>query len=200
MKIDGTHEPKSSFLSVQKDLRTISDLLMKNERFKKLLFYTTEDALDKTKLTKEESLQLFKRNIKVTPKLKVDTSLLNYVRIGFKSFTPSLNPEFRDNIIEIDIICHQDQWNLGNFRLRPWCIAAEIDSMLNKSRLSGAGLTEFLSGDEIILTDEYSGVCLLYKVYHGEEDKKPLPPEYEDPTFTELFNKYMDLNNEQSKN
>jgi hypothetical protein len=36
---------------------------------------------------------------------------LSYVIISFDNFTTNVeNPEFRDNIITFDIICHYDQW------------------------------------------------------------------------------------------
>jgi hypothetical protein len=52
------------------------------------------------------------KNIKIVPKLYVDGSVLNYIIISFDNFTQSRNPEFRDSIIEFDIICHFDQWQL----------------------------------------------------------------------------------------
>jgi hypothetical protein len=51
---------------------------------------------------------LFGKNIKQVPKLSVDGSVLNYIIVSFDNFTPSSNPEFRDNVIEFDIICHFD--------------------------------------------------------------------------------------------
>ena len=47
MKIDGYEAPKSSFLSINKDMRLLVDKFLSNERLKKLLFYTTKDALEK---------------------------------------------------------------------------------------------------------------------------------------------------------
>lgn len=77
------------------------------------MYYTTEDALDKPNLTIEQSNMLFGKNIKIVPKLTVDGSVLNYIMINFDNFsTNATNPEFRDNIIEFDIICHFDQWKL----------------------------------------------------------------------------------------
>ncbi|MBR2506920.1 MAG: hypothetical protein IKB70_08515 [Bacilli bacterium] len=55
------------------------------------------------------------KNIKIVPKLYVDGSVLNYIIISFDNFTQSGNPEFRDSIIEFDIICHFDQWHLQDF-------------------------------------------------------------------------------------
>ena len=176
MKIENYQFPKSSFLSVDKDMSIITDYLMKNDRLKKLLHYTTKDCLDKPKLTDDETLELFGKNIKIVPKLYVDNSVLNYIIVSFDNFTTNrTNPEFRDNIIEFDIICHFDQWQLKDFQLRPYKIAAEIDSMLDGQRLTGIGKLEFLGANQMILTDEYAGLCLMYSAIHGEEDKKDAP-------------------------
>ena len=176
MKIENYQFPKSSFLSVDKDMSIITDYLMKNDRLKKLLHYTTKDCLDRPKLTDDETLELFFNNLKIVPKLYVDNSVLNYIIVSFDNFTINrTNPEFRDNIIEFDIICHFDQWQLKDFQLRPYKIAAEIDSMLDGQRLTGIGKLEFLGANQMILTDEYAGLCLMYSAIHGEEDKKDAP-------------------------
>ena len=132
MKVEGYAIPKSSFLSVDKDMGIIAKQLLGNPRLKRLLYYTTKDALYQPNLTDEQSIELFGKNIKNVPKLYVDGSVLNYIIINFDNFIPNrTNPEFRDNIIEFDIICHYDQWTLQDFQLRPYRIAAEIDSMFD---------------------------------------------------------------------
>jgi hypothetical protein len=55
--------------------------------------------------------------------------------------------------------------------LRPYRIAAEIDSMFNDKHLTGIGTLQFLGANQMILTDEYAGLCLMYQAIHGEEDK-----------------------------
>lgn len=189
MKINGVNLPKSSFLSVEKDLEIIVKYLCKNERLKRLLYYTTKDAIDKPDLNDEQMIQLFNKNIKLIPKLYVDGSVLNYLIINFDNFTQSGNPEFRDNIVEFDIICHFDQWHLKDYQLRPYRIAAEIDSMIDKTHLTGIGKLEFLGASQIILTDEYAGLCLMYQAVHGEEDKKSMPNPNDEERFIEDFKK-----------
>lgn len=175
MRIDGVKRPKSAFLSVEKDMELITRELLKNERFKRLLFYNSKDAMTRPNLTQEETLGLINKNIKIVPKLYVDGSVLNYVIVNFDNFTPNMtNPEFRDNVIEFDIICHFDQWQMEDFKLRPYRIAAEIDSMFDGKHLTGIGELEFVGCSQVILTDEYAGLCLMYAAIHGEEDKKPM--------------------------
>jgi hypothetical protein len=78
----------------------------------------------------------------------LDSSVLNYVIISFDNFVPNANnPEFRDNIVSFDIVCHFDQWNLGDFKLRPYKIAAEIDTLFNDKHLTGIGTLQFLGAN-----------------------------------------------------
>ena len=184
--------PKSSFLSTEKDLDLIISGMLKNERLKRLLFYTSKDALNRKNLTEDESLSLINKNIKIVPKLTVDGSVLSYIIISFDNFTPSGNPEFRDNIIEFDIICHFDQWQLQDFALRPYKIAGEIDSMFNGKHLTGIGKLEFLGGNQIILTNEFAGLCLMYQAVHGEEDKKFMPNPADEEQFQEDWSEMLD--------
>ena len=192
MKIEGNLQPKSSFLSMEKDASLISNMLLRNERLKKLLHYTTPDCLDRKILTEDQSLELFGKNIKLVPKLYVDNSVLNYIILSFDNFTPNMtNPEFRDNIIEFDIICHFDQWQLKDFQLRPYRIAAEIDSMFDEKHLSGIGLLHFLGANQMILTDEYAGLCLMYQAIHGGEDKTKMLNPNDEKQFEQDYRKMM---------
>lgn len=193
MKIENYIYPHSSFLSVEKDLNTITNYMLKNDRLKKLLYYTSKDALDKPNLTQDQTLDLFGKNIKLVPKLYVDGSVLNYIIISFDNFTHNrTNPQFRDNVVEFDIICHFDQWHMKDFELRPYRIAAELDTMFNNQKLSGIGELQFLGANQIILTDEFAGLCLMYEAIHSEDDKKnPVNPTQKpnlDTNFDAIFN------------
>lgn len=180
--------PKSGFLSTEKDTGLIVNMILKNDNLKKMLHYTCRDCLNQPKLTEDEALELFGKNIRIIPKLQVDKEVLNYIIISFDNFTPNAtNPEFRDNIIEFDIICHFDQWQMKDFQLRPYKIAAEIDSMFNDKHLTGIGTLKFLGASQLILSDEFAGLCLMYSAIHGEEDKKGMPNPADEERFIENF-------------
>ena len=189
MRIENYHIPQSSFLSVDKDMMIISEWMLKNKMLKKLLHYTTRDAAKRPNLGEDESYELFNKNIKMVPKLYVDGSVLNYIIISFDNFTLNVNnPEFRDNIISFDIICHFDQWQLEDFQLRPYRIAAEIDSMFNNKHLTGIGTLQFLGANQIILNDEFAGLTLMYSAIHGGEDKRGMPNPADNAQFEQDFN------------
>ena len=195
MKIVNYEFPHSSFLSVEKDMEIITNKILKNERLKKLLYYTTKDALDKPDIGEDASLELFGKNIKIVPKLYIDGSVLNYIIIDFDKFSPNLtNPKFRDNMITFIVVCHFDQWQLKGFQLRPLKIAAELDSMFDQKHLTGIGDLQFLGGDLFSINDEFAGILLTYGAIHGGEDKKNLPNPIENDKFLEEFDKMWNDN------
>lgn len=195
MKIESYTFPKSSFLAIDKDIEILVNHFLKNDRLLKLLYYDTQDALVRSAVPQSEALKMFGKQIKIVPKLKVDQPDFCYVIISFDNFTPNMtNTEFRDSIISFDIICHFDQWSLGDFSLRPYKIAAEIDSMFNSKRLTGIGTLQFLGANQIVLSDEFAGLTLMYQTIHaydGEDSKNALnPKEQEDieKNWNNIFN------------
>lgn len=171
-------------------MNLIVDKMLKNERLKRLLHYTTKDALDRPNISDEDSIALFGKNIKIVPKLYVDEKVLNYIFIMFDDFTPSENPEFRDNLISFVILCHYDQWPLKDFALRPYKIAAEIDSMLNNQKLTGIGTLRFAGASMANHSDEFAGITLLYNAVHGGEDKKGMPNPQDEERFLQDWADY----------
>lgn len=178
----------SSFLSCEKDLQEIIEKLFVfsgpySEKLKRLLVINNENCLDEniteySKAMKEYSVKRLKQEtyIKFNPKIKFPEheDIKSYLIFGFDNFVPNAtNPQFRDNIVTIDIMCHTDCWDLGDYKIRPLVIAGYIDGILNNSRLTGIGKFEFLGCSELILSENLAGYTLMYKAIHGSDDKIP---------------------------
>lgn len=194
MKIIDYHFPKSGFLSIEKDYALIIDKILNNSRIMKLLYYDTNNALDIVEdLNQSQVQEVLDTKIKLVPKVYIDGSMRSYIVINFDSFEPNrTNPEFRDNLIYFDIVCHVEQWMLQDFQLRPYKIAGEIDSMFNNQKLTGIGVLEFLGSQQVVVNEDYIAISLLYRAVHGEEDKiHMLNPQDEEQfiqDFEEMYN------------
>ena len=68
-------------------------------------------------------------------------------------------------------MCPYDYWKLDNFQLRPYRIAAEIDSMFAEKRFSGIGVLNFIRADLDIYDNGNGGIVLNYYAIRGNEDK-----------------------------
>lgn len=176
--VKNTYEyPKSSFLGMPKDASIIIDRIISSQNVLKLLSYNTKDWKDKEDITEEQRNEMFRtQQISCVPKIKIDKDDKSYLRLTFGTTVPnSTNPQYRDNTFGIDIICHNEHWDLGNFELRPYRLAGEIDSLLDQTRLTGIGKLEFVSAAPVIYNEEFSGVSLTYLAIRGSEDEhKPL--------------------------
>ena len=82
---------------------------------------------------------------------------------------------------------------MKDFQLRPYKIAAEIDSMFNGKHLTGIGVLDFLGMNQLILTDEYAGLCMMYQAIHGEEDKTNMMNPKDQKQFEKDFKELMGL-------
>lgn len=186
-KINGFQgEFKSSFLSCPKDLETIIKKLFVDSRpysdiLKRLLLINTSDCL--LDMTNPKYLEKIKNTsiadlreqgyIRIAPKLPFgeNEEVKSYILITFDNFSPNRGNEYyRDCVIEIDIICNSEYWDIGNYRVRPLQIAGYIDGILDGAKLSGIGELEFLSCNEIVLSKDLSGYCLMYSATHGVDD------------------------------
>lgn len=195
MRIETYSFPKSSFLAIDKDMEILVNHFLKNDRLLKLLYYDTQDALTRPTVPQDKVLDMFGKQIKIVPKIKVDQPDFCYIIISFDNFTPNMtNPAYRDNIITFDIVCHFNQWNLTDFSLRPYKIAAEIDSMFNNKKLTGIGTIDFLGANQIVLSDEFAGLTLMYQTIHGYKGEDSInalnPKEQEDINinWNQIFN------------
>lgn len=172
MKVGQNYFPKSSFLSVEKDLALVVNKLMTNQRLMKLLYYTQKDCLLAEDLTQEQILSMLNNQIKIIPNLQITENCPNFVVITMDNFiTNKTNPEFRDCNISFDILCHPDHWSLGDFKLRPHKIAGEIDAMINNEKLTGIGTLQFVTASNLVLNDQLMGMTVIYSAIHGIEDK-----------------------------
>ena len=192
-RFEREQEFESPFFSCEKDTKTIVEKLFIDTKpysdyLKRLLVINTKDCLDdkenpkyiqKIKETQVKDL-INKGYIRLNPKLKLGEheEVKSYIVISYDNFTPTeTNDQYADCILMIDIICHSDYWDLGDFRIRPIKIAGYINGLLNGARMSGIGKLQWIGMNEIVLTEELSGYCLMYSAAHGVDDIEKIPLE-----------------------
>lgn len=179
----------SSFLSCEKDIETVlKKLFIQSQPYsdvlKRLLVIQLKDCLENNSepiIRKIEEMSLAKLieegYIRTAPKIRMaeHEKVKSYIIISFDNFLPDKtnNPYFRDCTISFDIICHTDQWDIGDYRIRPIKIAGYIDGILNETKLSGIGTLNFVGMNELVLNEDLAGYTLTYRTTHGNDDKIP---------------------------
>lgn len=173
MKQNTYEFPKSSFLGMPKDMSLIISKVLSSQNVLKLIYHNGKDWSKKPAVTSAQIKEMFEtKQISNVPRLYIDTEDKTYIRFTYGTTVPNAtNPEYRDNTFGIDILCHFDNWDLGDFELRPYRIAGEIDAMLDKQHLTGIGRLEFISCSPAVYNEEFAGVSLTYLAIRGNEDE-----------------------------
>lgn len=177
---------ESSFLSCEKDTESIIKKLFVDSKpysdiLKRLLIINTPDCLDDMtnqvyidKIRNTSVADLSKEGyVRLSPKITLgeNEEVKSYIVISFDNFRPNeSNPHYRDCTVMIDVLCHTDYWDIGNYRQRPIKIVGYIDGILNGTKLSGIGSFNFLGCNELVLDENLSGYCLVYDATHGSDD------------------------------
>lgn len=172
----------SSFLSCEKDTELILRKLFVetypySNVLKQLLVVQNRDAIDKTYNMDQYNLKklIDDKYIVLSPKIEIpeNDQVKAFITLNFDNFIPNqTNPEFRDCMINFDIVCHHDYWDLGNYRQRPFKILGYIDGILNNSRLTGIGKLQFAGASNGgILNENWSFFVLSYLAIHGSDDQ-----------------------------
>lgn len=177
---------ESSFLSCEIDTEAIIKKLFVDSRpysdiLKRLLIINTPDCI--TDMTNQEYINKIKSMsvkdliekgyilLKPTIEQEENEEVKSRLVITFDNFFPNKNnPYYRDCTIMIDILCHTDYWDVGNYRQRPLKIAGYIDGILNNTKLSGIGTLQFLGASELPINYNLAGYCLIYSATHGADD------------------------------
>lgn len=189
MQRNGLPPIQSSFLSCEKDTELILNRLFIDGKqystwLKRLLIINTKDCLDPNIRKYDDIVNHYsindlieKQYIRFTPRLEFNEheDVQSYILISYDNFTTNpVNNQFRDCMINFDILCNTKQWDLQGLRVRPLMIAGYIDGILNLGKLSGVGETVFLGCNELILDQNLAGYTLSYHVVHFSEDDAKL--------------------------
>jgi hypothetical protein len=181
---------KSTFLSCEKDQEAIWRKLFiesnpYSNKLKRLLVINTKDCLDCSQEQYNIKLEDYdlatlkeKGYIKVVPKLDLGDfeEVKSYILLEFDTFAPTSNAEYRSSIITFTIMCHLDQWELDDYKLRPLQIAGYIDGIMDGSRLSGIGQLQFMGAEQLILNEHLGGIMIRYIAYNGNDNVEKVNP------------------------
>lgn len=188
---------QTTFLSCEKDQETILKKLFVeskpySDRIKKLLVVNAKDCLDPSQQQYNEMIRPYSLKklrdegyVRVVPKLELEEheQAKSYMLLEFDDFLASGNAEFRHCFISFTIVSLLNQWELDDYKLRPWQIAGYIDGLLNGAKLSGIGTLEFMGASQVIFNEHLGGVLLRYLATHGSkgDDAETIYPDMVPP-------------------
>ena len=125
---------------IGKNTQKIINYLMDNDNLINLLWYTDQDPLSQTHLTKQQKKDLiFNKLIKLVPRLDLKDDAKSSISIFVSNTTRLGNEEFRAVEITIEVFVPITQWIMKDSDLRPYAIMGEIQDSLDNRTINGLG-------------------------------------------------------------
>lgn len=180
---------RSSFLSCEKDAQIILRKLFvesqpHSNNLKRLMIINTPNCLSEDNVAYNSVTHFNLKDLKDRGYIKLEPKLnfgehedvKSYMLLSFDDFIPNAtNPEYRDCTVNIDIICHTDYWDIGDYQMRPIKIMGIIDGILNESKLTGIGNLHFMGASQLVLDENFSGYTLMYRAVHDVDGDDKIP-------------------------
>lgn len=166
-------QEENNFLAIPKDWQKIVEKILDNDKFLKLLYYKSKDALKLPKLSEEEKEGLINKNILSYPYVPSEDEVENYIQILFDNFTQNqTNPQYVDNMIVITLLCHKDTWILEDWNLRLYAMANEVMNMLSNKKLTGIGTVQFVTASAFVPNSSTFGLTMTFMVVNSINTKE----------------------------
>lgn len=125
---------------IGKNTQKIVNYLMENDNLVNLLWYTDQDPLSQTPLTKQQKKDLiFNKLIKLVPRLDLKDDAKSTISVFVSNTTRLGNEEFRAVEITIEVFVPITQWIIKDSDLRPYAIMGEIQDSLDNRTINGLG-------------------------------------------------------------
>lgn len=147
-------------------LQKIVSRLETNQNLLKLLYYTDKNPYNGTDLTTQDIKdKIYEKLIRVVPRVSYKETAESIVALRIVSGkTNTVNSEFKNFVIGIEVFVPMTQWFIKDSNLRPFAIMGEIHKSLNGKVIDGLG--KITGGDFQInfLTDEMSCYEMTYYI------------------------------------
>lgn len=154
--------------NMERNMFIIKNKLLENVNLRKLLFYSTPDALEKT----ETSVESVNKQIDLTSVVHYGTDPKNPVNSFITvDLDQSDFADFQEAIHElsVNLFCNQSTLLMNNNRLRHFALAQEIVNSLGGTMLLSAGKMVLTNMELKILNEDYVGFQLDFMAIDSTE-------------------------------
>lgn len=158
-----------SLTKVQNFLFQLKERLLENDTIKKLLYYTSPDALSKTSIDKT----LAEEFITLTPIIEDENGIAeSYRNVFIAAYMSDLIPDDNENDIgfKIMVYANKENYELNNNRIRPMIIMQEIYNEISNIKFEFSGKFIPISiVTENLVAGNFSGFVSTWNVVDSNE-------------------------------
>lgn len=156
----------NSLERIESSLYKIKNVLKADSNIRKLLYYTTKDALTKN----EVSYSKMDNFITLQPVFNMNVEQFNrnaFISIAISEMEEAEEETLYNGVLRINVICKNENWEIDDNKIRPLRIISIIKDLLDNRKFDASHKLFFVNM-QIVTLDEYnSGYMVLFGITEG---------------------------------
>jgi len=152
---------------IEETLAGIKNKLLADELIRKLLFNDSNNALNML----APLPQLVEDYITLKPVFdfenKEEYAKNSVINIYTTQIIPGDETKKLDGVIQINVVCNEDKWELVDLKIRPIQICNRIIKLVNNHKFAASNKLVFDTMTDLIISKKLFGYALLFEVTDG---------------------------------
>lgn len=159
------NKPINTFISLSQSTSRVASLLSKDQELARLLTIMDNDPLSDKHPDVDWLKDLsYRKYINGTPLAIADDIKQGQINIMATNAYVGPNDEFTNVLLQFDVWCPIDRWEMNSLMIRPIAIGERIYSLCNNQRVSGVGKLLFTQFELLTIDASISKHAFLFTV------------------------------------
>ena len=152
---------------IESTLAAIKTKLLRDEKLRKLLFHDSNNALNMLAPSELEVDNYITLKPIFEFENKEEYNQNSIVNIYVTEIIPTDNEVSFTGILQINVACNIDVWDLLDNKIRPIQICNQIIKLLNKKKFTISNNLELSNMTDLIINKKMIGYALLFEITDG---------------------------------
>ena len=152
---------------IESTMAAIKTKLLRNDTLRKLLYCDTPDALECEAPKAKEVNKYITLKPVYEFENKEDYNQSSMINIYTTQIDPADEGRYTASVIQINVVCNTDVWELDDSKIRPLRICEEVIRMVDKAKFSASNKLELATITDLIISKKMFGYALLFDLVDG---------------------------------
>jgi len=152
---------------VESTMAAIKNRLLEDELIKKLLFHDSNNAINMPPPLKKQVEDYITLRPIFNFENKEDYSKNSVINIYTTQVLPGDEEKKIDGVIQINVVCNEEVWELVDSKIRPIQICNRIIELINNCKFTVSNKIVFNTMTDLIISKTLFGYALLFEITDG---------------------------------
>lgn len=157
---------------IEQTLAGIRNKLLADETIRKLLYHDSNNALNMLAPTVQQAENYITLKPIFDFENKEEYAQNSIINIYTTQLMPGDETKKLDGVIQINVVCNEEKWELTDSKIRPIQICNRIIKLVNGCKFAASNKLVFDTMTDLIISKTLFGYALLFEITDGSGEKE----------------------------